>query len=319
VRGRVLVIDPTWEPASAEESLRGADVVVEAAERADGDDVVGLLVCPEVSVGSAELARLPRLEAVATNSTGFDNLDVPALAAAGVWCSNVAGYCTDEVAEHAIALTTALLRGVVGLDGDVRAGGWDVGGHPPRRIAGATLGVVGFGRIGRAVAWRARALGMAVLAYDPLVPAETIRDTGADPRARLNDLLEGADVVTLHLALDETTRGIVGAAELATMRPGSFLVNCSRAGLVDHNALGVALVSGHLGGAALDVLPDEPPGPDEPALRWPRTIVNPHAAWYSPATERLPYELAAHDLFLALTGGEPVHLLARPIRGRREP
>jgi D-3-phosphoglycerate dehydrogenase len=98
------------------------------------------------------------------------------------------------------------------------------------------------------------------------------------------------------------------------MRPGSFLVNCTRAGLVDHQALGEALRSGHLAGAALDVFPVEPPPPDEPALTWPRTIVNAHAAWYSPDSALLPYELAARDLALALSGGEPVYALARPRR-----
>ena len=160
-RGRVLVIDPTWELAWAEEELRDANVAVEAAERAEGDDVVGLLVSPDVTIGRPELARLPRLEAVATNATGFDHLDVQALADAGVWCSNIAGYCTEEVAEHAIAMVIGLLRGVTELDRDVRAGRWDVFHRRPRRVAGACLGVVGFGRIGRAVAWRARALGMA--------------------------------------------------------------------------------------------------------------------------------------------------------------
>jgi D-3-phosphoglycerate dehydrogenase len=313
-RRRVLVIDPTWELAWAAAALREAGVVVERAEVPEGEDVVGLLVCPDVSVGREELARLPRLEAVATNSTGFDNLDVEALAAAGVWCSNVSGYCTEEVAEHTIALVLALLRGVVELDRAVRAGRWDVAAQPPRRAAGAVLGVVGFGRIGRAVAQRAVALGMEVLGFDVAVPAEAIRAGGAEPVAELRDLLARSDVVTLHALLSDSTRGMIGRSELAAMRPGSYLVNCARGALVDHEALGEALRSGHLGGAALDVLPVEPPSPDEPARAWPRTILNPHAAWYSDETARKPYDLAARDLMLALTGREPVYALARPAR-----
>src|SRR5262245_5602898 len=129
-RGRVLVIDPTWDVAWADEELRGADVTVEAAVRPEGGDVVGLLVCPDVPVGRAELARLPRLEAVATNATGFDHLDVEALAEAGVWCSNIAGYCTEEVAEHAIAMAVGMLRGITELDREVRRGAWDVFPRP---------------------------------------------------------------------------------------------------------------------------------------------------------------------------------------------
>ena len=236
-RGRVLVIDPTWELAWAEEELRDANVAVEAAERPEGDDVVGLLVSPDVPVGRPELARLPRLEAVATNATGFDHLDVQALADAGVWCSNIAGYCTEEVAEHAIAMVIGLLRGVTELDRDVRAGSWDVFHRPPRRVAGACLGVVGFGRIGRAVAWRARALGMQVVVCDTLVADEDIRAEGVEPVV-LGDLLARADVVTLHAPLDGTTRSIMDAAAIGRMKPGAFLVNCARGDLVDHEALG---------------------------------------------------------------------------------
>lgn len=312
-RGTVLVVDPTWELAWAERELAGVGVRIERAEQPDGEDVVGLLVCPEVRVGAAELERLPRLEAVATNSTGFDNLDVATLSSAGVWCSNVAGYCTDEVAEHTVACVLALLRGVVDLDRDMRTGGWYPYPVEPRRVAGARLGVIGFGRIGRAVGERAIALGMTVVAFDPLVPDGSIRAAGAEPGS-LSELLASADVVTLHATLDETTRGMIDADALGTMRPGSFLVNCTRAGLVDHEALGEALHSGRLGGAALDVFPVEPPGPDEPALTWPRTIVNAHAAWYSPDSALLPYELAGRDLALALSGAEPVHALAIPRR-----
>ena len=150
--------------------VRGPGHARERGESAEGDDVVGLLVWPEVQVGPAELPRLPRLLAVATNSTGFEHLDVEALTRAGVWCSNVAGYCTEEVADHTIALVTALLRGLVDLDRAVRAGGWDVTEYPPVRIHGACLGVVGFGKIGRAVARRGTGLGMRVRGFDPFVP-----------------------------------------------------------------------------------------------------------------------------------------------------
>jgi phosphoglycerate dehydrogenase-like enzyme len=307
------VVDPSWDVDWAREQLRDVAVDVQPAQRPEGNDVVGLLVCPEVTVGAAQLARLPRLQAVATNSTGFDNLDVDALAAAGVWCSNVSGYCTEEVAEHTTAFVLALLRGVAELDRGVRAGVWDVTPAPPRRIAGACLGVVGFGRIGRGVTQRALALGMRVLAADPVAPPADIRSNGADPTA-LDLLLQQADVVTLHAPLEPGTTALIDAAALATMRRGSFLVNCARAGLVDHAALGRALTSGHLAGAALDVLPTEPPIPGEPALTWPRTLVNPHAAWYSPEGARTPYDLAAQDLARALSGDEPVYALARPRR-----
>jgi D-3-phosphoglycerate dehydrogenase len=308
---RVLLLDPLYDLAEAQAQLEGRGVRVERADEPEGDDVVALLVA-DTPIGAEELARLPNLRAVATASTGYDHLDVDALAQAGVWASNVGGYCDEEVAEHTIALTLNLLRGVAELDRSARGGAWTHEAAPPRRVAGAVLGVVGFGRIGRCVAHRGVALGMRVQAYDPVVPAAAIELAGVHPHERLHDLLRAADVVTLHVPLTRSTDGLIDAEALRTMRPGSFLVNCARAALVDHEALGRALADGHLAGAALDVLPVEPPSPDEPAMRWPRTIISPHAAWYSPDSAREPYRRAVADVAAALAGGEPIGALARP-------
>lgn len=312
--GVVVLLDPWSDVGEVERACDGLDVAVE--QRADmpaGDDIVALVAGPDYGVGAAELAALPALRVVATPSTGFDHLDVPALEEAGVWATNVSSYCDDEVADHAIAMTVDLLRGVTLLDRSVREGTWDYAVSFPRRIARSSLGIVGFGRIGRVVASRGQGLGMRVLAYDAHVPPAAIRDAGVEPCASLADLMAAADVVTLHAALTPATRGLIDAAALAALRPGSYLVNCSRAGLVDPDALGAALVSGHLGGAALDVLPVEPPVAGEPALTWPRTVLNPHAAWASAESERLPYRFAADAVAAVLRGGEPARdVIARP-------
>jgi D-3-phosphoglycerate dehydrogenase / 2-oxoglutarate reductase len=131
-------------------------------------------------------------------------------------------------------------------------------------------------------------------------------------RRGLEALLRAADVVTLHALLTADTRAMIGDRELGLMRRGAFLVNCARAALVDHDALGAALRSGALGGAALDVLPDEPPTPDEPALRWPRTLLNPHAAWFSPQSASAPYRLCGEAVAAVLADREPQGALARP-------
>jgi D-3-phosphoglycerate dehydrogenase len=314
VSGRVVLVDPWSDVSEVERACEGLGVTVEQRDAIpSGDDVVGLVAGPDFSVGRQEVAGLHALRVVATPSTGFDHLDVTVLAAAGVWATNVSGYCDDEVADHAIAMTIDLLRGVTLLDRSVRAGEWDYGIAFPRRIARATFGVVGFGRIGRVAAGRGLALGMRVCAHDAFVPQETMRDAGVVPCASLHELMAAADVVTLHAALTDANRGLIDAAALAAMRPGSFLVNCSRAGLVDMDALGAALHSGHLAGCALDVLPVEPPPADEPALTWPRTIVNPHAAWASAESARLPYVFAAGNVAAVLRGGEPERdVIARP-------
>ncbi len=314
--GLVVLLDQWSDELEMERACAGLDVAVERRdEMPAGPDVVALVAGPDVGVGRDEIAALPGLRVVATPSTGFDHLDVDALAAAGVWATNVSGYCDDEVADHAIAMTIDLLRGVTLLDRSVRTGEWDYEVAYPRRIARATLGVVGFGRIGRVAASRGRALGMRVAVYDAFLSATAIRETGAVPCASLHELMATADVVTLHAALTDGTRGIIDADALAAMRPGSFLVNCSRAGLVDTAALGEALLSGHLAGCALDVLPVEPPLPGEPALTWPRTIINPHAAWASAESVRLPYVFAAAYVAAVLRGDEPERdVIARPGR-----
>ena len=312
--GLIVLLDEWCDVGEVERACDGLAVTVEHRAAMPADPaVVGLVAGPDVRVGTHELAGLPSLRVVATPSTGFDHLDLAALAAAGVWATNVSGYCDDEVADHAIAMTVDLLRGVTLLDRSVRAGAWDYAVAFPRRIAGSTLGVVGFGRIGRVAAARGLGLGMHVAAFDALVPPEAIRAAGVEPSSSLHGLMAVADVVTLHAALTDATRGLIDAAALAALRPGSFLVNCSRAGLVDMPALGAALESGHLAGCALDVLPVEPPAAGEPALRWPRTIINPHAAWASADSIRLPYRFAADAVAAVLRGGEPTRdVIARP-------
>jgi D-3-phosphoglycerate dehydrogenase len=306
---RVVLLDPAGKLETVAAALADTPgVEVERAERLiTGPGIVALLVPPEIPIGPHELRALPDLRIAAATSTGYDHLDLDAIAAAGAWATYCPGYCDEEVAEHAIAFALDLLRGTTLLDRSVRDGGWDETPSPPRRVAGAVLGVVGLGRIGRQVARRARALGMRVLACDPAVA----RSPDAE-LVSLEELLGTAEVITLHALLTPQTRGLIGARELGAMRPGAYLINCARAALVDHDALGEALRSGRLGGCALDVLPREPPGPDEPALRWPRTLINPHSAWFSPQSETAPYRLAGEAVAAVLQGREPEVVLARP-------
>ena len=311
VAGRVVLLDPAGTLDAVAEGLGDLPgVVVERAEvLPSGPGVVAVLVPPEIPVGARELARLPDVRLVAATATGFDHLDLAAIAAAGAWATHCAGYCDDEVADHAIALAVNLLRAVSALDGTARAGSWELEPVRPRRIAGSVLGVVGLGRIGRQVALRGLALGMRVPVYDPLLESSPL--SGVE-LVSLADLLADVDVLTLHCVLTRETRGMIDAAALAAMPPGAYLVNCARAALVDHAALGEALRSGHLGGCALDVLPVEPPALDEPAFSWPRTIINPHAAYYSEHSARVPYRRAGEATADVLCGREPRDALARP-------
>ena len=258
------------------------------------------------------MARLPALKVIATATTGFDNVDTAAAARRGLWVCNVPEYCVQEVADSTIALLLALLRGVVVLDRTVRAGRWDDhAAGPLLQVAGTRLGIAGFGRIGRAVARRARALEIETWAYDPLVADAEIVAAGVTP-ASFEDLLRGCGAVTLHLPLTRQNEHLVGAHELALMPRGSYMINAARGPLVDVAALLAALDSGQLAGAALDVLPVEPPTNDQPAPSHSRLIVTPHSAWYSLAAEAEVARQATLSLRAVLEGREPEGVVVRP-------
>jgi D-3-phosphoglycerate dehydrogenase len=307
---RVVLLDAYGTVDDVVMGLGGAPVeTTSAAEVPSGPGVVALLAGPETPLTADDIRALPDLRIVAITSTGHDHVPVDAVARQGAWVTTSAGYCTQEVADHTIALVLSLLRGVTALDHAVRAGRWDVTEAAPRRIAGTVLGLVGHGRIGRAVGERAAALGMRVVAHDPRDP------TGPT----FMEVLGEADVVSLHLPLTAESAGMVDASALAAMKPGSYFVNTARGALVDHRALTEALGVGCLAGAALDVLPIEPLPPDDPLLDCPNLILNPHAAWYSAEALARPFRQAAAAVADVLAGREPRGAVARPQAPARSP
>jgi D-3-phosphoglycerate dehydrogenase len=272
---KLLLLDAHYPP----ELLEGFDVVREPQE-----DVVAALTMLEPRVGEELFAQLPALQVVGTATVGFDQIDVDAAEARGIAVVSVPDYCTQEVADHALALLYALLRGIVVLDRDVAAGGWDAkAAGPLRTLAELRVGIVGLGRIGGAVATRLVALGVEVWAHD-LLPVERYGVRAAD----LDELLAECDAVTLHVPLTRDTRGLLGPERIESVRPGALLVNTSRGEVVDVDAVLAALRLGRLGGVALDVLPQEPP-PVPPVAS--NLIVTPHAGYYSPAAEERAYRL----------------------------
>jgi D-3-phosphoglycerate dehydrogenase len=301
----------------ATELLRAvASSVERGAMPVEGPDVLALVVGPGTRVSAGDLERMPALRIVSTCSVGFDHIDLAAAERRGVWVTNVPDYCVEEMADHALALLLAMLRGVVVLDRDVARGGWDHrAAGPLRRIRGTRLGIVGCGRIGRALAARASALGMEVWGFDPLVPPEELAAAGIRPAA-LDELLAGCPAISLHAPLTPATEGMIGARELSLVHEGAVLVNTARAGLVDQDAMLAALDSGRLLAAAIDVLPVEPPTPEAPAPRHPHLIVTPHAGWYSPGAEEEVYRRALIAVRDVLSGREPRDAV---VRGRLPP
>jgi len=308
---RVIVEPPVFPVDRVRELFAGSDVSVETRPRPwTGDDVVGLLVWQAVT--EEDMARLPALRVIATGSTGFDHIDTKAAEPRRIWVCNVPEYCVEEVADSTIALLLALLRGVVVLDRSVRAGHWDDhGGGPLLRVSDTRLGIAGFGRIGRAVARRARGLGIETWASDPLVAPAAIAEVGVRP-ASLDNLLRHCGAVTLHLPLSKDNEHLIGARELALMPRGSYLINAARGPLVDLDAMLAALESSQLAGAAIDVLPVEPPTREHPVPSHPRLIVTPHSAWYSQAAEREVIRQATLSVRAVLEGREPEGAVVRP-------
>ncbi len=241
-----------------------------------------------------------------TPSVGFDHIDLDAIRRrGGVWACHVPDYCVEEMADSALAMALALMRGVVELDRTVRAGGWDaVAAGRLRRIRGTRLGVIGFGRIGAALAVRARALGFEVWGSDPVQPAAALEAAGVRP-AVLGELLASCDVVSLHVPLTPATEGLIGAREIALMPRGALIVNTARGALLDTGAVLEALADGRLGGAALDVLAVEPPDLAHPAPQARNLIVTPHSAYLSDEAEAELYRRAAAAVRAAVEGRVP--------------
>ncbi len=241
-------------------------------------------VTNKVPLRADTLARLPDLRLVAVAATGTDNIDLQACRERGIAVANIRDYSVASVPEHCFALILALRRNLRAYLADVEAGRWERSSrfclldHPIGDLSGASLGIVGFGVLGRQVALLGRAFGMRVFVHS--------RSPVNDPQVTelpLDALLRACDVVSLHLPLTERTRHLIGARELSLMKPGALLINTARGGLVDEAALAEALLAGRIGGAGFDVLSSEPPAPDNPLLRLrlPNFLLTPHVAWAS--------------------------------------
>lgn len=284
----VLVLDPIWEVEWSYDTERtmleavGARLVVpadpdEADRHLSEADVV--IVTGYRRIDAATIGRLQRAVGILCYSVGMDAVDVEAAAAAGIEVRNVPDYCIDEVSDHAITLLLAAERRLLPLAAAAAGGEWVVHERADfkaiRRLRGQTLGVIGAGRIGRAVAGKARAFGFRTVAYDPPI-------TGTDdpelPLVGLDTLLHDSDAIVVCAALTPTSRGLIGREALAGVRPDTILVNVARGGLVDEAALAEALDDGRIAVAALDVRSPEPPSDDDTLARRENVIVTPHIA-----------------------------------------
>jgi len=258
-----------------------------------------LLNTTTVDAAFFEIASTCRV--IVTYGVGYDHIDLEEAHRRGVMVANVPDYCTEEVADHTMALMLAVARGIGRGDALVRGGGWGVEAVGQlHRLRGRIMGLVGFGRIARAVAARARAFGLIVVAYDPLFLHATKVDGSVGLVDSVGALFVASDIVSLHLPLSLETRGVIGAQAIRQMKPGAIVINTSRGALIDLPALLEALDDGRLAGAGLDVFPNEPPNPK--LLSRPNLVVTPHVAYYSMESEWELKESAARAIGAALTG-----------------
>jgi glyoxylate reductase len=264
------------------------DVLVERTAAADG-----LLAQLTDRIDAEFLKAAPRLRAIANYAVGYDNIDLDAATQRGLPVGNTPDVLTETTAELAFALMLAVARRIVEAEEYVREGRWGPWGPDVllgHDLHGSTLGIVGFGRIGRAVARRAEGFGMTVIHGMPL-----------------DELLERSDFVSLHAPLTPQTRGLIGAAELDRMKPSAILVNTARGPMVDMDALAAALHEGKIAGAGLDVTDPEPLPPDHPLLEAPNLVVTPHIGSASHRTREAMADMAVDNLLAALAGERMPH------------
>ena len=263
-------------------------------------------------VSDEMMANFDRCKIIACASTGYDYVDHASAAKRGIWVTNCPGYCTDEVATHTIALLLSQARRLPQLRQLVRANEWDPRPlRPIRHPRTQTLGIIGWGRIGRAVSAKAMALGFKVMANDPYVDPKQMLDAGVHP-ADKETVLRESDYVSLHTPLTDETKHIMDEQLLSHMQPSAYLINTARGLLIDEEALLEAVQSGRLAGAALDVLASEPPPVDHPFLQDDRFFITPHSAWCSEESDAAVWEWAAGDVAYALRGEKPPHAVNHP-------
>lgn len=282
------------------------DVLAAAAE-ADG------LIVQYAPVTAAVFAGLPRLRVVARYGVGVDTLDLAAATARGVVVANVPGFCTEEVASHALAFLLAWHRKVPAFDRAVKAGRWDFAlAGPTPRLRGQVLGIVGVGRIGSALARLAAPLGLEIWGHDPY----RAEFPPGVRRVPFEQLVAGVDYLSISVPLTAETRQMVNAAVLRPMKPTAFLINTARGAVVEEAALIRALREGWIAGAGLDVLEREPPAPDNPLLRMENVLLTPHAAFYSQGALSEVKRRAAAAVAAVLRGERPESVVNSEVYAR---
>ncbi len=307
----VVQTDFAWPDVEIERAVienAGHRLVTGPSKAAPPDEIEALVAKhnPEAimtcwaDVSSAAIAFPDQLAIVQRIGVGLDNIAVEAATARGAWVANVPDYCVEEVSDHAVAMIMCWIRGIVNYDREVKDGVWNPAVARLRRAANLTVGILGFGRIGRASSRKLTGIGLNVIAHDVVPPG----DSGSVKMSEIDELLSRSDIILVHLPLTSETEHLVDAGFLARMRDGSLLVNVSRGSVVDSEAVIAALESGPLAAAALDVVEGEPDPPKELVTR-PDVVVTPHVAFSSDASLAELRQRSAEEVVRVLAGERP--------------
>lgn len=308
---RIVITDwgfPSLEPE--QEVFQGKGVTLEAFQCKTEEEVMKVVADADVvmaqwaPVKEKAIGSMKRCKGIVRYGIGLDNVDLEAARKRGIEVRNVPDYCLDEVADHTIALLLAVQRQVTAVAARVKAGVWSI--TPPLSLPplrSSTLGLAGFGRIARLVAQRALAFGMKVIAFDPVVPPDQMKAASVHS-VGLEELYRTSDIISLHCPLNASTRHMINAEAIGSMRPHVLLINTSRGGLVDLDAVTAALREGRIAGAAMDVFEQEPLPAAHPFLSLPQALATSHIAWFSSASiGQLQRRAAEQALELLKVGG----------------
>ena len=302
---------PSLDPAKA--ALARIDPELRMAKSASSEDILAVardadaILVTYAKLSGDLLRQLTRCKAIGRFGLGVDNIDVKTATELRITVTYVPDYCMQEVSDHAMALLLALARKVPLSNKLVQSGRWEMPAVAPlHRLEGQVLGLIGFGNIPRALAPKAKAFGLKVITHDPFVSKEVLAAAGVDG-VSIDNLLARSDFISVHSPLTPATRGLVNAAAFAKMKQGALIVNTARGPLIDEPALIAALDSGHLGGAALDVVTTEPLAKDSPLIGRDNVILTPHTAFYSVEALVELQTKCASDVARVLSGEKPVY------------
>jgi D-3-phosphoglycerate dehydrogenase len=260
-------------------------------------DAAAVIIDADVNISLDVIEEMKKCKIIVTASVGFDHIDLKAASSRGIYVSNVPGYCAEEVADHTIGLMIAVARKILILNKSTKAGKWDDwrAAEPVFRLRGRTLGIIGLGRIGTAVALRAKAFGLNVIAYDPYIPIGRDASLGVKS-VDLDSLLRESEIISIHVPLTDETRHMIASLEFRRMKDGVFIVNTARSAVVDAKALVDSLRSGKVAGAGWDVFENEPPDQDDPLLRMDTVVVTPHTGFLSVESQRDRQTMAVDEV-----------------------